>query len=112
VRLAGVVLTRQQPGTASGAVFLTLEDETGTADVIVRRRVYERCRRAVAAGRLLAVAGRLRREGAVVQLVAGAIEDRSALLDRLASPEGSTTERTRRPAPAGGRGPFPSRDFR
>ena len=82
-RVAGLVITRQRPGTASGVIFLTLEDETGTANVVVWTRVYERFRRAVIGGRLLAVTGRVQREGAVMHLIAWRIEDRSALLDGL-----------------------------
>ena len=52
VRVAGLVITRQRPGTASGVIFLTLEDETGIANVIVWPKTYERFRRAVIAGRL------------------------------------------------------------
>ena len=53
IRVAGLVITRQRPGTASGVIFLTLEDETGIANVIVWPKMYERYRRAVIAGRLL-----------------------------------------------------------
>ena len=53
VTVAGLVLVRQRPGTAKGVIFLTLEDETGTANVVVWAQVYERFRRAVIAGRLL-----------------------------------------------------------
>ena len=50
VTVAGLVLVRQRPGTANGVIFLTLEDETGTCNVVVWRKVYERFRRAVVAG--------------------------------------------------------------
>ena len=53
IRVAGLVITRQRPGTASGVIFLTLEDETGVANVIVWPKMYERYRRAVISGRLL-----------------------------------------------------------
>jgi len=53
VTVAGLVLVRQRPGTAKGVIFVTLEDETGTANVVVWANVYERFRRAVIAGRLL-----------------------------------------------------------
>lgn len=86
VCVAGLVLLRQRPGTAKGVIFLTLEDETGTANVVVWAQVYERFRRAVIAGRLLRVTGRLQRETGVVHVVAETIEDLSPLLDRLLSP--------------------------
>jgi len=87
VAVAGLVILRQRPGTAGGVIFLTLEDETGVVNVIVWRAVYERFRRAVIAGRLLRVTGRVQRGGGVVHVLAETIEDISALLDRLADPD-------------------------
>ena len=124
VRVAGLVITRQRPGTASGVIFLTLEDETGIANVIVWPKMYERYRRAVIAGRLLRVTGQLQREGSVHHLIAWKIEDLSGMLDRLGMPdttnpkadEGKRPIPPRRPPRA--RHPreqakalFPSRDF-
>jgi hypothetical protein len=86
VCVAGLVLVRQRPGTAKGVIFLTLEDETGTCNVVVWAKVYERFRRAVIAGRLLRVTGRLQREADVVHVVAEEIEDISPMLDRLLDP--------------------------
>lgn len=83
VCVAGLVLVRQRPGTAKGVIFLTLEDETGTANVVVWAKTYEKFRRAVIAGRLLRVTGRLQRECGVVHIVAEQIEDISYMLDRL-----------------------------
>ncbi|MBL9047993.1 MAG: hypothetical protein JNK34_11900, partial [Tabrizicola sp.] len=79
VTVAGLVLVRQRPGTAKGVIFITLEDETGTANVVVWAKVYERFRRAVIAGRLLRVTGKLQREAGVVHVVAELIEDLSPL---------------------------------
>lgn len=87
VTVAGLVLLRQRPGTAKGVIFVTLEDETGTCNVIVWRHVYERFRRAVIAGRLLRVTGRIQREGAVLHLLADQVEDISPMLDDLLRPE-------------------------
>jgi DNA polymerase III alpha subunit len=86
VTVAGLVLVRQRPGTAKGVIFVTLEDETGTANIVVWAQTYERFRRAVIAGRLLRVTGRLQREAGVVHIVAELIEDLSPLLDRLLDP--------------------------
>jgi DNA polymerase III alpha subunit len=86
VCVAGLVLVRQRPGTAKGVIFVTLEDETGTCNVVVWAKVYERFRRAVIAGRLLRVTGRVQREAGVVHVVAELIEDISPLLDRLLDP--------------------------
>ncbi len=83
VCVAGLVLVRQRPGTAKGVIFVTLEDETGTANIVVWANVYERFRRAVISGRLLRVTGRLQRESGVVHIVAETIEDLSPLLDTL-----------------------------
>ncbi len=83
VRVAGLVLVRQRPGTAKGVIFVTLEDETGIVNVIVWRKIYERFRRAVIAGRCLRVTGRLQREGGVTHVVAEEIEDISPMLDAL-----------------------------
>lgn len=84
VTVAGLVMVRQRPGTAKGVIFLTLEDETGIANVVVWSKVYETYRRAVVAGRLLRVTGRIQRDGEVVHVVAQKIEDLSHLLDELA----------------------------
>jgi DNA polymerase III alpha subunit len=86
VTVAGLVILRQRPGTAKGVIFLTLEDETGIVNVIVWRALYERFRRAVIAGRLLRVTGRLQCESGVVHLIAEVIEDISPLLDTLLEP--------------------------
>lgn len=83
VTVAGLVLVRQRPGTAKGVIFLTLEDETGVANVVVWAKVFEQYRRAVIAGRLLRVTGRLQREAGVTHVVAEHIEDISEMLDEL-----------------------------
>ena len=83
IAVAGLVLVRQRPGTAKGVIFITLEDETGISNVIVWRKIYERFRRAVIAGRCLRVTGRLQREGGVTHIVAEEIEDISWMLDDL-----------------------------
>lgn len=84
--VAGLVLVRQRPGTAKGVIFVTLEDETGVCNVVIWAKVFERFRRAVIAGRLLRVTGRLQREAGVVHVVAEEIEDLSHLLDELLRP--------------------------
>ena len=83
---AGLVTCRQRPDTASGVIFVTLEDETGTVNVVVWRDLVERQRRELLGARLLAVAGRVERDGEVVHLVARRLFDRSALLGRLEAP--------------------------
>ncbi len=86
VSVCGLVITRQRPGTASGVIFLTLEDETGVSNIIVWPKVYERFRRVVMGGRLLRVTGRIQREGIVVHILADQIEDLSHRLSDLGHP--------------------------
>ncbi|HEY6242058.1 MAG TPA: error-prone DNA polymerase [Burkholderiales bacterium] len=85
-RAAGIVTGRQRPGTASGTVFVTLEDETGSINVIVWRDLTERQRRELLGARLMGVEGVLEREGEVMHLVAKRLSDHSVLLGRLATP--------------------------
>ncbi len=84
-RACGIVTVRQQPGTASGVVFVTLEDETGTVNVIVWAALKERQRRELVHSRLLAVYGVWQREGPVCHLVAHHLKDLSPLLGRLST---------------------------
>ena len=83
VRAAGIVIGRQRPDTASGVVFVTLEDETGCVNVIVWRDIGERQRRELLSARLMAVHGSVEREGEVVHVVARRLADHSELLGRL-----------------------------
>ena len=84
-RACGMVTVRQQPATASGVIFVTLEDETGTVNVIVWPHVRDRHRQALLQARLLAVYGVWQREGEVRHLIAHYLRDMSALLGRLAT---------------------------
>jgi error-prone DNA polymerase len=127
VSVCGLVITRQRPGTASGVIFLTLEDETGVSNVIVWRNVYKQFRRIVMGGRLLRVTGYLQREGIVVHLIAQQIEDMSHKLSDLGHPMDEAVGQTQSQAddaPRPQRTPprahhpreqakrlFPSRDF-
>jgi error-prone DNA polymerase len=84
VRVAGLITNRQRPGTASGVMFVTLEDETGNTNVVVWSRVQESCRRALLGCSLVLITGTVERspEG-IVHLVAGRIEDQQAALHQL-----------------------------
>ncbi|OIQ97638.1 error-prone DNA polymerase [mine drainage metagenome] len=84
-RCAGIVTGRQRPGTAGGVIFLTLEDETGLANVIIHPQLAERQRRELLTARLLGVLGVLQREGEVVHLIAKRLVDHTELLGRLAT---------------------------
>ncbi|ARQ00986.1 error-prone DNA polymerase [Pseudorhodoplanes sinuspersici] len=77
ITVAGLVLIRQMPGTAKGVVFLTIEDETGIANIIVWRKVFEKHRRLVMNSKFLAVRGRLQRAGLVIHVVAESFRDLS-----------------------------------
>jgi error-prone DNA polymerase len=83
VRVAGIVTGRQRPGTATGIVFVTLEDETGWINVIVKPALVEKQRRELLAAPLLGVYGQLQCADGVVHLVAQRLVDLSAWLGRL-----------------------------
>jgi error-prone DNA polymerase len=84
-RVAGLVTCRQRPDTASGVIFVTLEDETGCMNVVVWRSLVERQRRELLGARLMGVAGVVERDGDVVHLVARRLVDYSTLLGPLAA---------------------------
>jgi error-prone DNA polymerase len=102
VKVAGLVLVRQQPSSASGVIFMTLEDEAGVANIVVWRKVFERFRPAVMGARLVEVLGRVQREGEVIHVVADRLTDLTSLLRRLWDPGLSEPEDLR----------VESRDFR
>jgi error-prone DNA polymerase len=81
--IAGLVLIRQRPGSANGVVFITLEDETGIANLIVWPAVLERFRRAALGATLLYCRGRLQREESVIHVVAEDLRDMTARLNTL-----------------------------
>jgi error-prone DNA polymerase len=78
VAVAGLVLIRQRPGTASGVIFMTIEDETGIANIVVWPKLFEKQRAEVIGSRLVAVTGRVQIESGVVHVIAQKIEDMSA----------------------------------
>jgi tripartite-type tricarboxylate transporter receptor subunit TctC len=82
-RVAGIVVTRQRPATASGVTFLTLEDESGHINVIVWRELGRQQRQELVHAQLLEVRGELQRESGVTHLIAGRLTDRSRLLGAL-----------------------------
>ncbi|MGE0121067.1 MAG: error-prone DNA polymerase [Dongiaceae bacterium] len=109
VKVAGLVLMRQRPGTANGIIFATLEDETGVANIVIWPKLFERYRRIVLTSTLLGVVGRLQCEGIVIHVVAERLVDLSRHLRGLADGDNDRSFTDRRPAvrdPA-----FPSRDF-
>ena len=83
MRTAGLVISRQRPGTATGVVFITLEDETGIINLIVWSSLVESQRREVLSARLLGVRGEVQREGDVIHVIARHLTDHTRLLGRL-----------------------------
>ncbi|HEY9009416.1 MAG TPA: error-prone DNA polymerase [Devosia sp.] len=80
VEVAGLVLVRQRPGTASGIIFATLEDETGIANIVIWNKVFEDNRKEVLASRMLAVRGKVQREGMVIHVIAQKFTDMTPYL--------------------------------
>ena len=91
--MAGVVTGRQRPGTASGVVFLTLEDETGNTNMVIWASVMERFRPILLQGQLLKFKGVVEREGRVIHVVVGHVEDASRLLTDSVSAQHSFQSR-------------------
>jgi len=85
ITVAGVVLVRQRPGTASGVIFASLEDETGLANIIVWPKVFEKYRPVVLGSRLMAVRGEVQKEGLVIHVIAREVFDMTPMLLDLAS---------------------------
>ena len=83
VTVAGLVLVRQRPGTAKGVIFMTLEDETGIANVIVWPKAFERLRAIVLGARFVAVTGKLQSESGVIHIVAERMDDLTPMLGML-----------------------------
>jgi error-prone DNA polymerase len=83
VTVSGLVTIRQRPGTASGVIFMTIEDETAIANIIVWPKIFERFRAVILGARYIAASGTLQHESGVIHLVATQLEDLTALLARL-----------------------------
>jgi error-prone DNA polymerase len=83
LKVAGIVLLRQRPGTAKGITFVTLEDETGMFNLIVRPEVWEKHHRVARSADVLLVHGRLQRESGIVHVLVSGMEDLSAYLSDL-----------------------------
>ena len=83
VQVSGIVTGRQRPSTASGVLFLTLEDETDNINVVVWARIIETYRAAVVQGRLLKIKGVMERQASVIHVIAGHVEDLSEYLEHF-----------------------------
>ncbi len=106
---AGIVLVRQRPGSANGVMFITLEDETGIANLVVWQKIFERYRRVILSSSMIAVRGRVQREGEVVHLVAHRIVDLSRDLATVGQREVATDGQQ---GPGAGGIRVKARDFR
>src|SRR5439155_7950105 len=102
--IAGIVLIRQRPGSANGVVFITIEDETGIANLIVWPAILERFRRAALGATLLYCRGRLQREESVIHIVAEDLRDMTARLGTLRDRTGDA------PLPSPGKPPVALRE--
>ncbi|MCB1535930.1 MAG: hypothetical protein KDJ44_14715, partial [Rhodoblastus sp.] len=89
VKVCGLVLVRQRPGTASGVVFMTLEDETGVANIIVWPKLFEKLRATVIGARFVAVTGKHQNESGVIHIVAERIDDLTPLLSKISREGGA-----------------------
>tara|TARA_R110002049_G_scaffold23781_6_gene84681 strand:- start:66623 stop:69925 length:3303 start_codon:yes stop_codon:yes gene_type:complete len=85
VKLAGIVLIRQRPGSAKGVCFITLEDETGVANLVVWPKVMQAFRKVIMGARIIDVTGMVQRTDDVIHVVAHRLKDRSDALDRLSN---------------------------
>ena len=101
VSVSGLVISRQRPGTASGVIFATLEDETGSANVIIWPSVFEKYRKETLVSKLLLVRGELQREGFVIHIIARHLIDMTSKLYELATPNKNNAQKPQ----------YPSRDF-
>jgi error-prone DNA polymerase len=86
VEVAGIVLVRQRPG-AGNVTFVTIEDETGIANVIIWQRLFEAQRRIVLGAAMMGVKGRIQREGEVIHIISDRLEDMTPLLHSVAARE-------------------------
>ena len=88
LKTAGLVLVRQMPGSAKGVMFITVEDETGVSNLVIWPKLYETQRPIILTARMLAIDGRIQREGEVVHLVAHKLFDFSADLASIGARDG------------------------
>jgi error-prone DNA polymerase len=106
-RVAGLVLVRQRPGTASGVIFMTLEDETGIANIVVWPKMFERFRAEVIGGRLVAIDGPVQSESGVIHVIAEHVHDWTPLLVKLSAAGGELDATSRVDEPRRGVGVDP-----
>jgi error-prone DNA polymerase len=86
IKVAGLVITKQRPGTASGVTFVTLEDESGCINLIVWKKIADEQRGVLLNARLMGVEGELQKEGKVIHVIARRLIDHSEMLGMLLVP--------------------------
>ncbi len=96
ISLAGIVLVRQKPGSAKGVMFITIEDESGHANLIVWPAVFERQRRLILSAGMIACHGKLQREGSVIHVIVERLEDYSEMLRSVGDRDDAFVVRTGR----------------
>jgi error-prone DNA polymerase len=94
VKTAGLILVRQRPGTASGICFITLEDETGTSNLVVFHQMFDKYRKEIIQSKLLMVEGELQREGEVIHVIVKSCHNASRLLGKLTITESDQLSNT------------------
>jgi error-prone DNA polymerase len=105
---AGIVLVRQKPGSAKGVMFITIEDETGVANLVIWPSLYEKQRRVILSAGMMAVYGRVQREGELLHLIAHRLTDLSSELASLGDRDAAfPVQRGRGDETKSGGGPYP-----
>lgn len=95
MKVAGLVTVRQRPGTAKGVVFMTLEDETGVANIVVWKDTFEKHRRTIMSAAFLIVHGQVQRAGDVIHLVSDHFDDLTGRLSELREDQKAISARLR-----------------
>jgi error-prone DNA polymerase len=101
LEVAGIILVRQRPGSARGVLFVTIEDETGHANLILWPSVFDRQRRLVLSASMIACRGKLQKEGEVIHVIADQLTDLSDLLRSVEHRDGTVPQVTTSPIARG-----------
>jgi len=83
ISIAGILIIKQKPSTAKGVTFLSLEDESGTANVVIWKNLYQKFSRHLITGNLLKVTGHLEKQGPSINIISKKLEDLSYLLNNI-----------------------------
>ena len=83
ISIAGILIIKQKPSTAKGVTFLSLEDESGTANVVIWKNLYQKFSRYLITGNLLKITGHLEKQGPSINIISKKLEDLSYLLNNI-----------------------------